>query len=73
MTVLAERELLRNSPKIKSSHAAPMVSVYDGRQCVGFILARGKSGFEAFDCDERSVGLYPTQCAAAAALDVVRP
>jgi hypothetical protein len=35
--------------------------VYDGRTCLGFILARGKLGFEALDRDERSVGIYPTQ------------
>jgi hypothetical protein len=39
----------------------PLVSVCEGRECVSFILARGKAGFEAFDCDERSLGVYPTQ------------
>jgi hypothetical protein len=46
----------------------PMVSVYSGRQCVGFILARGKLGFECFDADQKSLGTYPTQRAAVAAL-----
>jgi hypothetical protein len=35
----------------------------------GFILPRGKLGFEAFDRHERSVGMFPTQQAAAASLD----
>jgi hypothetical protein len=32
---------------------APLSFVYDGRDCLGFILARGKLGFEAMDRDER--------------------
>ena len=44
-----------------SSAPSPLSYVYDGRHCRGFILARGRSGFEAFDCDERSLGVYPTQ------------
>jgi hypothetical protein len=50
---------------------APMVSVYDGRELAGFLLARGKLGFETFDRDERSLGIYPTQREAARALDEV--
>ena len=50
-----------------------MVSVYDGRQYLGFILARGRSGYEVFDRDERSLGIYPTQREAAAALDEAPP
>jgi hypothetical protein len=45
-----------------------MLSVYAGRQCVGFILARGKAGFEAFDAEQNSLGIYPTQREAAAAV-----
>jgi hypothetical protein len=47
---------------------APMISVYDGRECVGFVIARGKLGFEAFDRNERSVGTYSTQREAVAAI-----
>jgi hypothetical protein len=32
--------------------AAAVLSIYDGQHCVGFILPRGKVGFEAFDYDE---------------------
>jgi hypothetical protein len=42
----------------------PLISVYDGQSCVGFVLARGRSGFEAFRADETSLGLFPTQAAA---------
>ena len=34
-----------------------LLSVYDGRDCLGFILARGKLGYEAFDRDERTLGI----------------
>jgi hypothetical protein len=48
--------------------AAPMVSVYDGQTARGFILNRGRAGFEAFTADERSLGLFPTQREAADAV-----
>jgi hypothetical protein len=47
---------------------SPLLSVYAGRECVGFILARGKLGFEAFTADQKTVGLFKTQREAAAAL-----
>jgi hypothetical protein len=47
---------------------SPMAYVYDGRRCLGFILARGKLGFEAMDRDEQSLGLFLSQRAAADAL-----
>jgi hypothetical protein len=25
-----------------------MISIYDGRQCIGFVLADGRRGYEAF-------------------------
>ena len=46
----------------------PMVSVYDGRTCIGFILARGRQGFEAYSADLDSRSVFPTQQAAMAAL-----
>jgi hypothetical protein len=45
--------------------AAPLSCVYDGRECLGFILSRGRSGFEAFDREERSLGFFKTAAAAA--------
>jgi hypothetical protein len=53
-----------------SAPITPMLSVYNGKRCVGFIIARGKAGFEAFDRNERSLGTYPTQRTAADALEV---
>jgi hypothetical protein len=43
-----------------------LLAVYDGRNCVGHLLHRGKSGVEAFDADDNSLGLFPTQAEAAA-------
>jgi hypothetical protein len=48
--------------------ATTPISVYDGRACLGFILARGRAGFEAFDSEERSLGVAGTQREAAAAI-----
>jgi hypothetical protein len=45
-----------------------MAYVYDGQDCLGFILGRGKLGFEALDRDEHSIGLFATQREAAAAI-----
>jgi hypothetical protein len=45
-----------------------LLSVYDGRRCLGFVLSRGLSGYEAFDPGDRSLGLYATQKLAADAL-----
>lgn len=56
-----------------SAHlTTPMLSVYDGRECRGFIFARGKFGFEAFDTDQRSLGIFPNQKGAADAITAIR-
>jgi hypothetical protein len=45
-----------------------MAYVHNGRSVLGFILARGKAGFEALDRDEKSLGIFPTQREAAKAI-----
>jgi hypothetical protein len=52
----------------RNNAATPLVSVYDGRDCIGFIFSRGKIGFEAFDHNDRSIGIFPTQSEAANAI-----
>jgi hypothetical protein len=47
---------------------SPLAYVYHGRECLGFVLARGKLGFEAIDREQNSLGIFPTQRAAAAAI-----
>jgi hypothetical protein len=61
--VAASRALLG---RLEAHH--PLMSIYVGRRCIGFVLARGREGFEAFDRRERSLGLYPSRVAAVAAI-----
>jgi hypothetical protein len=42
--------------------------VYDGREALGHVIARGKLGFEAFDADDKSMALFPSQREAANAV-----
>ena len=44
-----------------------MLSIYDGRTCIGFVLCRGKLGFEAFDAEGKSRGFHKIQLDAALA------
>ena len=46
-----------------------MLSVLSGTTCIGFVLARGKAGHEAFTANERSLGTFSTQREAADAVD----
>jgi hypothetical protein len=56
-----------------STNKPPMISVYRGRDCVGFVFARGPQGYEAFDDEERPIGLFADEHAAAAAILNQRP
>jgi hypothetical protein len=47
---------------------ARMLSVYDGQRAIGFLLSRGRGAFETLDIHGHSLGLFPSQRAAAAAL-----
>jgi hypothetical protein len=47
---------------------APMVTVTDGRIILGFVFARGRTGFEGFTADQVSLGLFKTRVAAANAI-----
>ncbi len=51
----------------------PFASVYDDRSRLGIILARGRSGFEAYAADDHSLGLFPSPRKAAAAITTTRP
>jgi hypothetical protein len=53
------------------STATPLAYVHDGQQGTGHILARGKTGFEASDADDKSLGVFESQKAAAAAIPVL--
>jgi hypothetical protein len=47
---------------------APMLSVCAGQVCIGHILRRGKTGFEAYDADDKLIGTFDSQSNAAAAI-----
>jgi hypothetical protein len=53
-------------PRPKTSPQA--ASVYEGRVRLGRIVGRGKLGFEAFDADDRSLGVYGSERSAADAI-----
>jgi hypothetical protein len=38
-----------------------LLTVYDGQRCVGFVMNRGKQGYEAIDAHEQSLGYFPHQ------------
>jgi hypothetical protein len=42
--------------------------VTDGREAIGFVLARGKLGHEAFDREQHSLGMFKTAAEAANAV-----
>jgi hypothetical protein len=46
-----------------------MVPIIAGQVCVGFLIKRGREGVEAFDWDERSLGLFPGPIEAANAVE----
>jgi hypothetical protein len=46
----------------------PMISVMHVGQCIGFLLCRGRRGFEAFTRETRSVGCFPSEREAISAL-----
>lgn len=43
-------------------------SVYLGHECIGFLLARGPRGIEAYDAAEHSLGIFKTLKEAADAI-----
>jgi hypothetical protein len=45
-----------------------LLSVYDGQQCIGHLIRRGKAGVEAFDVEDRSLGIFSSQHEAIAAM-----
>jgi hypothetical protein len=48
--------------------ATPLTSVMHDGRCIGFILCRGRQGVEAYDRDQRSVGVFADEHAAVTAI-----
>jgi hypothetical protein len=59
---------LRDRKLHPEEHAFQALAVYDGQTCLGFLLPRGKTGVEAFDADDRSLGTFPDLKSAADAI-----
>jgi hypothetical protein len=51
-------------PNRSAERGTLMLSIYDGRQCVGFVLTHGRRGYEAFPVGEHSLGVFATRDAA---------
>ncbi len=47
----------------------PMMTVLSGSRVVGFLIGRGREGVEAFDRDERSLGVFQSPIEAATAVE----
>jgi hypothetical protein len=45
-----------------------LTCVFHERACVGFLLNRGRDGVEAFNTDDRSLGTFADEQAAAVAI-----
>jgi hypothetical protein len=58
---------LERAPK---GACTPMVTLYAGHCCVGFIFKRGTLGFEVFDAAQHSLGLFSNERAALDALSI---
>jgi hypothetical protein len=57
----------RKAPE-KAPDCSPFVSVYNDKTCIGFIINRGRAGFEAYDRDENSLGTFASEKDAADAI-----
>jgi hypothetical protein len=56
------------TPTTSIANSQRLAFVTDGREAIGFVLNRGKAGFEAFNRAEQSLGVFPTAPAAANAI-----
>jgi hypothetical protein len=45
-----------------------LLTVYDGKQAIGFLLRRGPAGLEAFTANHDSLGLFGSEHDAASAI-----
>ena len=61
--------MVKRSKSPRQELDAPgFLAVYAGRECAGFLLPRGKTGVEAFDANNKSIGIFPDQKSAADAI-----
>jgi hypothetical protein len=60
----------RRAPPFRPEPAR-MLSIYDGRDCIGFLLCGGEHKVEAFDFNDKSLGHFDSLKKAAAAVSMV--
>ena len=48
--------------------ATPLISIMHNNRCIGFMLRRGRQGIEVFTRETESIGCFPTEREAIAAL-----
>jgi hypothetical protein len=48
------------------------LAIYSGQRCIGHVINRGKKGWEAFNTDDVSIGLFKTPAEAAEACEAKR-
>jgi hypothetical protein len=65
------RSIAPKKTQVEPPESSSWVAVYSGRQCLGHVLSRGRAGAEAFDVNDKSIGLYPDFQAAADAISQV--
>jgi hypothetical protein len=53
---------------IARTPASNLVSVYDGTTCLGHMLRKPRIGYEAYNRDDKPIGLFNSQREAANAL-----
>jgi hypothetical protein len=55
-----------------TAHPSPLshtLAIYAGQTCLGHVTSLGPRLFEAFDPDDKSIGIFKTQAGAADALE----
>lgn len=56
--------------KQSEAYTTNLLVVYSGRTCLGHILSRGREGYEAYDINDASLGIFSDQDAAADAVSL---
>jgi len=67
-TLLTTRPQAPRMITTRNVPSATWAAVYFGCECIGHVVWRGPWGIEAFDRNDRSVGIFATQGEAANAL-----
>jgi hypothetical protein len=61
--------LYKTARTLVNPTSTPLVPIISARRCIGFLLRRGREGVEAYDANERSLGIFLDPIEAAAAVE----